>query len=286
MPHLPAPLNPAIHPLCLFFSGPCFPYTPWMTPWSPPLPALVYAALLLTLAMASLCFGGIPRLRLLFLPTSSAPAPTLNLSLAPLLFAATALGLTAWLFPSLLPGLAITIGLLLSILDGKKPAEQWGIFRFHPVSDTRFSLHSLLVLFLPILFLLLLSSGLFFLLGLPLEPQPAMVRFLQARDTETLLPFLTYALVIAPIGEEVFFRGTLFPWLAYRMPAIQAQWISGLAFGAVHMHAPTLIPLTFFGAALAGLYRTKNSLLPSILLHSFFNANTCILILLARPPLP
>jgi membrane protease YdiL (CAAX protease family) len=70
------------------------------------------------------------------------------------------------------------------------------------------------------------------------------------------------------------------------MPIAQAQWLSALAFGAVHMHAPTLIPLTFFGAALAGVYRTKNSLIPSILLHSLFNANTCILILLARPALP
>jgi membrane protease YdiL (CAAX protease family) len=144
----------------------------------------------------------------------------------------------------------------------------------------------MLTLFLPILLLLLLSSALFLLLGLPLEPQPAMTRFLEARDTKTLLPFLTYALLIAPIWEEVFFRGTLFPWLAHRMPIAQAQWLSALAFGAVHMHAPTLIPLTFFGAALAGVYRTKNSLIPSILLHSLFNANTCILILLARPPLP
>ena len=257
-----------------------------MTPWSPPPSAIVYGALLLTLAFASFCFGGISRLRLLILPATSAPSPTLNLSLPPLLFAITTLALTAWLSPPLLPGVALTIGFLLCTLSGTKPTELWGIFRFRPFPDIRFSLHTMLTLFLPILLLLLLSSGLFLLLGLPLEPQPAMTRFLEARDTKTLLPFLTYALLIAPIWEEVFFRGTLFPWLAHRMPIAQAQWLSALAFGAVHMHAPTLIPLTFFGVALAGVYRTKNSLIPSILLHSLFNANTCILILLARPPLP
>jgi membrane protease YdiL (CAAX protease family) len=36
---------------------------------------------------------------------------------------------------------------------------------------------------------------------------------------------------------------------------------------------------------LVGMYRTSQSLIPSFLLHSLFNANTCILILLARPPL-
>ena len=110
-------------------------------------------------------------------------------------------------------------------------------------------------------------------------------RFLEARDTKTLLPFLTYALIIAPISEEIFFRGTLFPWLAHRLPIAQAQWISALAFGAVHLHTPTLIPLTFFGVALAGIFRTTQSIIPSILVHSLFNANTCLIILLARPPL-
>jgi len=113
-----------------------------------------------------------------------------------------------------------------------------------------------------------------------------MTRFLEARDAKTLLPFLTYALIIAPIWEEIFFRGTLFPWLTSRFSITTAQWISALAFGAVHLHGPTLIPLTLLGAALAGIYRTKNSLIPSILLHSLFNANTCILLLLSRPPLP
>jgi hypothetical protein len=33
------------------------------------------------------------------------------------------------------------------------------------------------------------------------------------------------------------------------------------------------------------MYRTSHSLVPCFLLHSLFNANTCILLLLAHPPL-
>ncbi|MFM8654879.1 MAG: lysostaphin resistance A-like protein, partial [Verrucomicrobiota bacterium] len=119
-------------------------------------------------------------------------------------------------------------------------------------------------------------------LGLPLKPQPPLLKFLEARELGQMLPFLNYALIMAPIWEEVFFRGTLFPWLAGRLPVHQAQWLSALAFGAVHLHGPTLIPLTVFGALLVGIYRTSGSLIPAILVHALFNANTCALLLLGR----
>ena len=257
-----------------------------MTPWSPPLSAILYGSLLLALAFGFLFFGGVSRLRQLFQPSSTPNPPTLQIPLPPFLCGISAISMTAYFYPPLLPGTAIVVAFFLLTLSRQKPITFWGLHRPTPIQDLTLALRTILTLFLPILFLLLLSSGLFLLLGLPLEAQPAMTRFLEARDTKTLLPFLTYALIIAPIWEEVFFRGTLFPWLAHRLPISQAQWLSALAFGAVHLHTPTLLPLTFFGVALAGIFRTTQSLIPSILVHSLFNANTCILILLARPPLP
>jgi len=257
-----------------------------MASWSPPIPALIYGAILLASALAFLIFGGIARLRSLFQPQSHIPSPSLNIATLPMLIGASLLGLCAWLATPLLPGTALAVGIVLTTLSGQKPLILWGLHRSHPLRDLGFSLATMLTLFFPILFLLLLSTGFYLALHLPFEPQPAMTRFLEARDAKTLLPFLTYALIIAPIWEEIFFRGTLFPWLTSRFSITTAQWLSALAFGAVHLHGPTLIPLTLLGAALAGVYRTKNSLVPSILLHSLFNANTCILLLLSRPPLP
>ncbi len=256
-----------------------------MSSWSPPISALVYATLLFGSSLAFLLFGGIARLRSLLHPPSTATAPTLKVAPLPMLVGASLLALCAWLAPSLLPGSALAVGLVLTTLSGQKPAVLWGLFRPHLLRDLGFSLTTMLTLFFPILILLLLSSAFYLALHLPLEPQPALTRFLEARDAKTLIPFLTYALIIAPLWEELFFRGTLFPWLTNRFSVTQAQWLSALAFGAVHLHGPTFIPLTLLGATLAGVYRTKNSLIPSVLLHSLFNANTCIVLLLARPPL-
>lgn len=243
---------------------------------------LAYAGLVFGSALFLFLAGGWRRLNGLLQSEPALPAGVLGVGLGPMLAAITLLGSTALLAPALLPGAGLVAGLLLTSLSGSRPLDFWGLRRSNLLRDVGNSLRTLLTLLWPILFLLLLSSGLYLGLGLPLQPQPALLKFLEARELREILPFLAYALVIAPVWEEVFFRGTLFPWLAGRMPVHQAQWLSALAFGAVHLHGPTLIPLTVFGALLAGIYRSSGSLVPAVLVHSLFNANTCILLLLGR----
>jgi len=226
--------------------------------------------------------GGWRRLLQLLQPANMPPGRSLSLGPWPMVAAACLLASAAWLAPALLPGASLAAGLLLLSASGMRPAEFWGLHRRNPLADVRDSARLLLTLLWPVLLLLVLSSSLYLALGLPLKPQPALLKFLEARELDQMLPFLIYALIIAPIWEEVFFRGTLFPWLAGRLPVPQAQWLSALAFGAVHLHGPTLIPLTVFGALLAGIYRTSGSLIPAILVHALFNANTCALLLLGR----
>lgn len=257
-----------------------------MATWTPPLSALVYGSTVLTLALSFLLFGGAGRIRTLLFSPPRTPTPTLPSPLLPFALGVSLLGLCAWRSPALLPGTALAFALLLLSFSRQRPVTFWGLQRLHLQTDLRLSLTTFFTLLIPILALLALGSGMYWALGWPLEPQPALLRFVEARDTKTLAPFLFYALIIAPAWEELFFRGTLFPWLSSRLPVTQAHWLSALAFGAVHLHGPTLIPLTCLGAALVGLYRNSQSLIPSFLLHSLFNANTCILLLLARPPLP
>ena len=256
-----------------------------MSTWTPPLSAVVYGSTVLTLAFSFLLFGGLRRIRKILLPNPLFTAPTLPTPVLPFLLGLALLALCAWLSPSLLPGTALALGLLLLSISKQRPVVFWGLQRPSFGSDLRFSITTLLTLLIPILALLAICSGIYLALGWPLEPQPALLRFMEAKDAKTLAPFLLYALVIAPAWEELFFRGTLFPWLSSRIPVTQAHWLSALAFGAVHLHGPTLIPLTCLGAVLVGMYRHSQSLVPSFLLHSLFNANTCILLLLAPPPL-
>ena len=243
---------------------------------------LGYLGLVFGGALCFLLFGGWRRILSLLLPSTLPAISPLAFGSWPMIAAVSLLGSATFFSPSLLPGAGLAAGLLLVSFSGARPANFWGLADRHLLQDFVQGLQTLLILLWPVLLLLLLSSSLYLALGLPLQPQPALLKFLEAEELSQMVPFLTYALVLAPVWEEVFFRGTLFPWLAGRMPVAQAQWISALAFGAVHLHGPTLIPLTVFGALLAGLYRTSGSLIPAILVHSLFNANTCILLLLGR----
>ncbi|MBM4455812.1 MAG: CPBP family intramembrane metalloprotease [Verrucomicrobia bacterium] len=241
---------------------------------------LGYLALVFGGALCFFLFGGWRQLLTWLQPT--ALPTTLSFGPWPMIAAVAVMGSAAVLAPTLLPGAGLAAGMLLLSSSQSRPAEFWGLRQRNLGKDLRQSLAALLTILWPVLLLLFASSSLYLALGLPLQPQPALLRFLEARELGQMLPFLIYALIIAPIWEEVFFRGTLFPWLAGRLPAPQAQWLSALAFGAVHLHGPTLIPLTVFGAFLVGIYRTSGSLIPAILVHALFNANTCALLLLGR----
>jgi membrane protease YdiL (CAAX protease family)/uncharacterized RDD family membrane protein YckC len=94
-------------------------------------------------------------------------------------------------------------------------------------------------------------------------------------DDNLLIAVVAVALiaVLAPIAEEMFFRGFVFSGLRSRMTLWPAAVISGLVFGLVH--APTgittVIPLAVLGVALAWLYDRTGSLWPPILAHAINN---------------
>ncbi|NBS54179.1 CPBP family intramembrane metalloprotease [bacterium] len=245
---------------------------------------LLYVAAVFGSSLFVLLAGGWNRLGALLRPPPWKDNSCTKVGLSPMLAAVFFLASAAWMAPPLVPGAGLAAGLLLTTLSGTRPGQLWGLR--HELQDFFHSLRLLGTLLWPVLFLLLLSSGLYLALGLPLKPQPALLKFLEAKNLGEVVPFLAYACVIAPVWEEIFFRGTLFPWLASRMPVSQAQWLSAVAFGAIHLHGPTFIPLTVFGALLAGIYRSTGSLVPAMLVHSMFNANTCILLLLGKPATP
>jgi hypothetical protein len=86
-----------------------------------------------------------------------------------------------------------------------------------------------------------------------------------------LISMLVMAGVVAPFGEELVFRGLLFPWLRGHLGVIAAAVLSGLIFATLH-GVPILIPaLTAIGTALALLYHRCGSLWPVILAHGAFN---------------
>ena len=81
-------------------------------------------------------------------------------------------------------------------------------------------------------------------------------------------------IVLAPVAEEIFFRGFFFAGLRQRWSLWPSALLSGAVFGLVH--APTgptaAIPLAGLGVGLAWLYNKTGSIYPSMLAHFLNNA--------------
>jgi hypothetical protein len=80
------------------------------------------------------------------------------------------------------------------------------------------------------------------------------------------------AIVGAPLGEELFFRGLLYRSLRRRFRFSVSAMVSAAAFGLVHL-PPLVIPLMFVvGMVLAYVVERRGSLVASIAAHMAFNA--------------
>jgi hypothetical protein len=89
---------------------------------------------------------------------------------------------------------------------------------------------------------------------------------------------VVYALVIAPVGEELFFRGILFRSLRQRHGLVIGLIGSGLAFGLIHFipgawqdSVLLMGVMVFTGIALAWFYDRRDNLVANIVAHMTFN---------------
>jgi membrane protease YdiL (CAAX protease family) len=80
------------------------------------------------------------------------------------------------------------------------------------------------------------------------------------------------AILIAPLGEELLFRGILYPAIKQRGFPRLALWGTSLAFGAIHLNLAIFLPLTVLALLLAWLYEKTENLLAPAMAHSCFNA--------------
>jgi membrane protease YdiL (CAAX protease family) len=130
-------------------------------------------------------------------------------------------------------------------------------------------------LFLPLGWTLQQASGLLLQhltqFGLGPEEQQSIhtLRMANSLGQRTWLAVVTIGL--APLGEELLFRGILYAWVKQLGWPRLALWGTSLLFASVHFNALTLIPLLALSVVLTLLYERTANLLSPIAAHSFFN---------------
>jgi len=95
------------------------------------------------------------------------------------------------------------------------------------------------------------------------------------RSTAALVAVSFLVAVVAPLCEELFFRGYFFTALRNWRGLWPAAILTGLVFGAVHAGSSPvgfLVPLAFFGFILCLIYARTGSLYPCIALHCVNNS--------------
>jgi membrane protease YdiL (CAAX protease family) len=83
---------------------------------------------------------------------------------------------------------------------------------------------------------------------------------------------LLAGIVVAPVVEELFFRGFVYAGLAERYSWRKAAVISSAFFALVHLQLTAVLPIFILGYIFAYLYRRSGSIWPAVLMHVSTNA--------------
>jgi membrane protease YdiL (CAAX protease family) len=99
-------------------------------------------------------------------------------------------------------------------------------------------------------------------------------RVLEDLRTVPAWQFLVIAVGLAPVYEEVIFRGLLYPALRRRLPRGSSVVLCAACFALVHFSPAQMPALFVLGLALAWLYERTGTLAAPIAFHAAFNGFT------------
>lgn len=91
------------------------------------------------------------------------------------------------------------------------------------------------------------------------------------RSGAGIVLFVILAVVMAPLFEEIFFRGFLFRGFSSSWGWVAGACVSSAVFGIAHLQLDIFVPLFALGFALAWVYKRTGSLWTSIAFHALFN---------------
>ncbi len=171
---------------------------------------------------------------------------------------------------------------MLQWVGGRSPVEVFGLNRVSQPATFAFILIGASIAIFCIL--LISSSSIDFLERLfgEIETQ-APVKSLQEEESMlNKLYLIAGAIILAPLFEELVFRGYFYGILKKYTDPMFSAFITGGIFAVIHVNIPSILPLWFLGIFLALAYEASRSLWVPIGIHALFNATTIAMIFLSK----
>ena len=119
--------------------------------------------------------------------------------------------------------------------------------------------------------------------GFGLERQTIVSVWERMESWPLILTLSIFAVVIAPVTEEIFFRGFLQQAIRRRRGEFASIAITALIFAAVHMNLRFFVPLALLGGLLSYLFARTGTLAAPLLVHALHNAVMIGRLLLRKP---
>lgn len=112
-----------------------------------------------------------------------------------------------------------------------------------------------------------------------LGPQAAVKILENSHNPLVQVAMALTAAVVAPLSEEIIFRGMIFGVLKRYTDTSFAGLLSALLFAAIHLHVGYFLPLFALGLLFVAAYEATGCLLVSIFMHALFNGSQELLML-------
>lgn len=192
---------------------------------------------------------------------------------------------SAAIVASMVFSLVVCAGLLLYLnrMRGLNPAELFGLQNIHWRSLLKVVLIFALICVVSVSLVSILVSHWLQQVWPDLQPQQMVETFQASSSIGLKLLVIVAAVIIAPLSEEILFRGFVYGVLKRYTDAPFAALSSSLMFAIIHMHLGSLLPLCMLAVLFCIAYEITGCLLVPMLLHIIFNATSILLMLFVDP---
>ena len=175
---------------------------------------------------------------------------------------------------------AITIGLIAFFLI-KVRKQQFSDIGLKPFAEWRWlplALAGGVLLYILTTFILGMLTVLFPELA---EPQNVSNVIAEAQTTWDIIAVVIAVAILAPLGEELLFRGYIYHSLTPHYAPLVSMLFTSLIFGAMHLDFLRFIPLSIVGLFLNIVAMKSKSLYGSMVMHAAWNMVMVLVLLMA-----